>query len=112
MNKRDKDRLLANFIGSVTEISIRNHPDFYQWSFPFCNGYYPSLDTMKFDKSWDWLIPVYSKWVHEIWHGSYSYIPDRIIEFTILIMDEKIEEAYEYMITEIKKLKDGKNTTI
>lgn len=117
MEKRDKDRLLADFVGTILESSL---PDLVkhsttndiQWRFPFCDGYYPNLANMKFNKSWDWLIPVYNKWVHEVWHGSYSYMPERIKEFITFIADDEVERAYEYLVLEVKKLKDGKNTAI
>lgn len=117
MEKKDKDRLLANFIGSVTGSSIRNHPDHYQYNFPFCDGYYPSLDTMKFDKSWDWLIPVYEKWNDEFIKAKYT--PDdyhnRGITLNILqsyILENNIERFYEIIIDQVKRLKNGKDTAI
>lgn len=110
MEKRDKDRLLANFVGTVTRTSLLNRDeDQYQWSFPFCNGYYPSLDTMKFDKSWDWLIPVYSKWRETFLKGKYTpseyhdyNISINIINSDILIND--IELAYHHIVIAVEDL--------
>lgn len=35
--------------------------DKQQWQLPMCNGYYPSSDTLEFDKRWERLIPAYYK---------------------------------------------------
>lgn len=109
MEKRDKDRLLANFVGTVTGTSLLNRDeDQYQWSFPFCDGYYPSLNTMKFDKSWDWLIPVYSKWRVSLPRDTTAeYFNAFVNTFNSCVALNVIDNAYEYLVIEIKKLKDG-----
>lgn len=120
MTTIEKDRLLADFIGTITESSIHRHKTEYQWNLPFCEGYYPSLDTMKFNQSWDWLIPVFKEWNKRFLSSSYT--PEeysaRGITLNIInsdILNNNVALAYEHLVTEIINIKrklDGKDTTI
>ena len=50
----NKDKLIADWIGTRLKKSSGDQ----QWALPFCDGYWPTLKTMKFRSSWDWLMPV------------------------------------------------------
>ena len=62
--KKLNDEILADFIG----VRVKNSSISQQWSFIFCDGYYPSISLMKFHKSWDWLKPIIDK----IWKLRYE----------------------------------------
>ncbi len=62
MSKKLNQVILADFIGKRLAKSTLEGTE-QQWTFPFCNGFYPSISTLKFDKDWNWLIPIYSKLV-------------------------------------------------
>lgn len=57
---KSNDELIADYIGKRRKISNLQN-DSQQWDFPFCNGFYPTLETMKFKTSWDWIMPVIEK---------------------------------------------------
>ena len=55
-----KDEILADFIGQRI-YSHGNSDSAIQWTFVFCDGYYPTVKTMKFSSDWQWIIHVCKK---------------------------------------------------
>ena len=109
-----RDAIISNFIGeklwSKEELSD-GRPQ--QWKFKFCDGYYPSLDTMKFSTSWDWLMPVVIK-IKEIGYdstmvicGLHNEVDKMIIHTTTDIISEHtgtslIDAVYKAVVDFIK----------
>lgn len=62
MATKTENELIADFIGKRkwNNDQLKNGQE-QQWDFSFCDGYYPTLKTMKFQTSWDWLMPVVKK---------------------------------------------------
>lgn len=77
-----REKILADFVGK----RINDTP---QWEFKFCDGFWPRIETMKFDSSFDWIIPVVrkAKDVHyKVAGGPQLY---RKIELELLKLDIK-----------------------
>lgn len=53
------NELLADFVGKRDGKPSKGYKQ--QWTFKFCDGFWPTVDTMKFDTSFDWIIPVIQK---------------------------------------------------
>lgn len=56
---KDINELLADFVGARNGKPSEGYKQ--QWTFKFCDGFWPTVDTMKFDTSFDWIIPVIRK---------------------------------------------------
>lgn len=81
-----KDELLADFIGERRKWD-NSSSTAQQWNFIFCDGFYPTINTMKFHNDWQWMIPVCKKAkdVHyKIANGPRLY---REIELALLTLD-------------------------
>jgi hypothetical protein len=72
--QQNEDELIADFIGK--RLPKSSYCDGNQWTFKFCEGYYPTLKTMKFQTSWDWLMPVWIKINTDVanWEGCYLFM--------------------------------------
>lgn len=94
-----KDELLADFVGERRPYDGSSQTA-QQWNFIFCDGYYPSINTMKFHKDWDWIIHVCKKAkdIHyKCANGPRLY---REIELSLLTLDiKKVNDSCLKFIT-------------
>lgn len=62
MKTDDELILIADFLGKrkYPKEQLKDGRE-QQWDLPFCDGYWPSVATMKFQTSWDWLMPAVEK---------------------------------------------------
>lgn len=94
---------IADFIGEklYTREQLKDIGCIQQWKFPFCDGYYPTLDTMKFHTSWDWLMPAFGKFssldVETDSHVQHVVaISEKILECDIHCACERLAEAIKW----------------
>ena len=59
MSQLTDNEVLADFIGKRLEKPSKGYDQ--QWELPMCDGYYPSVKTLEFDKRWERLMPVWYK---------------------------------------------------
>jgi hypothetical protein len=59
MSQLTDNEVLADFVGKRLEKPSKGYDQ--QWELPMCDGYYPSVKTLEFDKRWERLMPVWYK---------------------------------------------------
>jgi hypothetical protein len=53
------NEVLADFVGKRLEKPSKGYDQ--QWELPMCEGYYPSVNNLEFDKRWERIMPVWYK---------------------------------------------------
>jgi hypothetical protein len=103
---------IADFVGERLPRRKTIHEQ--QWKFHFCDGYYPNLKNMRFDSSWDWLMPVVeqiqkiihkNRWPYEVITGVAAI--DGIMSLPI---HAPKEEVYQNIVRFIKWYGEHANT--
>lgn len=108
------NELLADFVGK--RLSTPSEGFEQQWEFPFCDGYYPTLKTMKFDTSRDWVMAVVYK-ISELWvpaeeDGFQKSINLRIHNISKIQLTSHIQQVKKELVTFLKWYNDQKKVVL
>lgn len=106
---KTENEILADFIGKRLPKSSSDQ----QWQFPFCDGYFPTEKTMKFDTSWDWVMAVVYK-ISELWvpaaeDGFQKSINLRIHKISKIQLTSHIQQVKKELVVFVKWYNDQKN---
>ena len=101
MNTTENNKLIAEFMGLITEEGKYLAPPIDELS-TIGMGLYVSLDEMRYHTSWDWLMPV----VEEIDHLEYE--SERLDKIEMAIKTRQINAVHKAVVEFIKWYNENK----